>query len=109
LVPREGIFFGFSQPAASGRVAWHHSATGPAVAHRRRHEDNRHRQNEHKGSEIAQDAPVVITKDGHPRNVLISIEEYERLKTRDQQAFLAADTPDEFLMEIEALASGEGR
>jgi prevent-host-death family protein len=59
-------------------------------------------------SEIAQDAPVVITKDGHPRNVLISIEEYERLKTRDQQAFLAADTPDEFLMEIEALASGEG-
>ena len=60
-------------------------------------------------SEIAQDAPVVIIKDGHPRNVLISIEEYERLKTRDQQAFLAADTPDEFLMEIEALASGEGR
>jgi PHD/YefM family antitoxin component YafN of YafNO toxin-antitoxin module len=59
-------------------------------------------------SEIAQDAPVVITKDGHPHNVLISIEEYERLKTRDQQAFLAADTPDEFLSEIEALASGEG-
>jgi PHD/YefM family antitoxin component YafN of YafNO toxin-antitoxin module len=52
---------------------------------------------------------VVITKDGHPRNVLISFEEYERLKTRDQQAFLAADTPEEFLTEIEALASGEDR
>jgi prevent-host-death family protein len=60
-------------------------------------------------SEIAQDAPVVITKNGHPQNVLISIEEYERLKTRDQQAFLAADTPEHFLAEIEALASGKDR
>src|ERR1700688_3709441 len=39
-------------------------------------------------SEIAQDAPVVITKNGLPRNVLISIEEFDRLRTRDQQAFL---------------------
>src|ERR1700704_170338 len=60
-------------------------------------------------SEIAQDAPVVITKNGHPQNVLISIEEYERLKTRDQQAFLAANTPEHFLAEIEALASGKDR
>ena len=58
-------------------------------------------------SEIARDAPVVITKNGQPRNVLISIEEYERLKTRDQQAFFAADTPEQFLAEIEELASGE--
>ena len=60
-------------------------------------------------SEIAQAAPVVITKNGQPRNVLISIEEYERLKTRDQQAFLAADTPERFLADIEALAAGEHR
>ena len=58
-------------------------------------------------SDIALEAPVVITKNGRPRNVLISIEEYERLKTRDQQAFLAADTPEQFLADIESLASDE--
>jgi prevent-host-death family protein len=60
-------------------------------------------------SEIARDAPVVITRNGHPRNVLISIEEYERLTTRDQQAFLAVDTPEQFVADIEALAGGEDR
>jgi prevent-host-death family protein len=60
-------------------------------------------------SEIARGTPVVVTENGEPRNVLISIEEYERLKTRDQLAFLAADTPQEFLTEIEALASDEDR
>jgi PHD/YefM family antitoxin component YafN of YafNO toxin-antitoxin module len=49
----------------------------------------------------------VITKNGRPCNVLISIKEFERLKTRDQQAFLAADIPEQFLAEIEILASGE--
>lgn len=58
-------------------------------------------------SDIALEAPVVITRNGRPCNVLISIEEYERLKTRDQQAFLAADTPEQFLADIETLASGE--
>jgi hypothetical protein len=37
---------------------------------------------------------------------LLSVEEYERLKQRDQLAFLAADTPEQFLTEIEALATG---
>ena len=60
-------------------------------------------------SEMAQDAPVIVTKNGHPHHVLISIREYERLRTRDQQAFFAADTPDEFLVEIEAIAAGEER
>ena len=60
-------------------------------------------------SEIAEAAPVVITKNGRAKNVLISIEEYERLKARDQQAFLAAETPEHFLAEIEALASGKDR
>jgi prevent-host-death family protein len=58
-------------------------------------------------SDIALVDPVVVTKNGRPRNVLISIEEYERLKKRDQQAFLAADTPERFLAEIEALAVSE--
>jgi PHD/YefM family antitoxin component YafN of YafNO toxin-antitoxin module len=47
--------------------------------------------------------PVVITRNSRPRNVLLSFEEYERLKKRDQQAFLAADTPEKFIGGIEAL------
>jgi prevent-host-death family protein len=58
-------------------------------------------------SDVALGQPVVVTRSGRPRNVLISVEEYERLKKRDQQAFLAADTPEHFLEEIEALANSE--
>ena len=58
-------------------------------------------------SDIALEGPVVITKNGRPCNVLNSIDEYERLKTRDQQAFLAADTPERFLADLAALASDE--
>lgn len=39
-----------------------------------------------------------------PRNILISLEEYERRKERNQQVFIAANTPDHFLSAIEALA-----
>lgn len=56
-------------------------------------------------SDVALAKPVVVTKNGRPRNVLISVEEYERLKQRDQSAFRAVDTPEEFLADIEALAS----
>jgi prevent-host-death family protein len=59
-------------------------------------------------SDVALGQPVVVTRNGRPRNVLISVEEYERLKKRDQQAFLAADTPEHFLADIEALAGSEG-
>lgn len=55
-------------------------------------------------SDVALARPVVVTKNGRPRNILISVEEYERLKRRDQLAFRAADTPDRFLAEIEVLA-----
>lgn len=58
-------------------------------------------------SDVALAQPVVVTKNGRPRNVLISVEEYERLKKRDQQTFLAADTPEHFLADIEALADRE--
>jgi PHD/YefM family antitoxin component YafN of YafNO toxin-antitoxin module len=51
--------------------------------------------------------PVVVTRNGRARNVLISVEEYERLKKRDQQSFLAADTPEEFLADIAATAKGK--
>ena len=58
-------------------------------------------------SDVALGQPVVVTRNGRPRNVLISVEEYERLKKRDQLAFLAADTPEHFLEDIEALAGGK--
>ena len=55
-------------------------------------------------SDVALSQPVVVTRNGRARNVLISVEEYERLKQRDQQAFRAADTPERFLADIEAVA-----
>lgn len=58
-------------------------------------------------SDIALARPVVVTKNGRPRNVLISVTEYERLKQRDQQAFRAAETPERFLADIEAIAAGK--
>jgi len=57
-------------------------------------------------SDIALVRPVVVTRNGRARNILLSVTEYERLKQRDQMAFQAADTPDRFLSEIERLASG---
>ncbi len=58
-------------------------------------------------SDIALKRPVIVTKNGRPRNVLISVEEYDRLKNRDQQAFLAADTPEEFIADMKAFLSGK--
>jgi PHD/YefM family antitoxin component YafN of YafNO toxin-antitoxin module len=57
-------------------------------------------------SDIALTQPVIVTRNGRPRNVLLSVVEYERLKQHDQQAFRAADTPEEFLPAIEKLAAG---
>ena len=54
-------------------------------------------------SDVALVTPVAVTKNGWPRNVRISVENYERLKKRDQLAFRAADTLDRFLAEIEVL------
>ncbi|MEO8756206.1 MAG: type II toxin-antitoxin system prevent-host-death family antitoxin [Devosia sp.] len=55
-------------------------------------------------SDVALSEPVVVTKNGRARHVLLSVTEYERLKRRDQLAFSAADTPDRFLGDIESLA-----
>jgi len=60
-------------------------------------------------SDVALVQPVVVTKNGRPRNVLISVEEYERLKRQDQQAFLAGDTPEQFLSDIKKLAGRKAR
>jgi hypothetical protein len=38
--------------------------------------------------------------------VLLSVDEYERLKSRDRQAFTAANAPERFLADIRATAKG---
>lgn len=58
-------------------------------------------------SDLALKEPVVVTKNGRARNVLISVEEYERLKLRDRQVFLAEDAPEEFIADMEAYLRGE--
>ncbi|GBQ96713.1 hypothetical protein AA23498_2713 [Acetobacter nitrogenifigens DSM 23921 = NBRC 105050] len=59
-------------------------------------------------SDMALAQPVIVTRNGRPRNVLLSIEEYDRLRSRDQQAIIAADTPERFLADIEVLAARDG-
>jgi len=41
--------------------------------------------------------PVAITNEGEPRVVMISIEEYERLKRRDRQVVRTEDAPQEIV------------
>jgi prevent-host-death family protein len=48
--------------------------------------------------------PIAITRNGRPRTVLISIEEYERLKRRDRQVFLSEDIPEDL---ADAIASAQ--
>ena len=46
--------------------------------------------------------PVTITKYGREHLVLLSAEEYARLKHRDRQVYRAAEVPDDILAAIEA-------
>lgn len=41
--------------------------------------------------------PVVVTRNGRDRTVMISAEEYQRLKRRDRQVISAGEMPDEML------------
>lgn len=41
--------------------------------------------------------PVVVTRNGRDRTVMISAEEYHRLKRRDRQVLAAGELPDEML------------
>jgi prevent-host-death family protein len=58
-------------------------------------------------SDIALNEPVIVTKNGRARNVLISVDEYERLKRRDRIVVRAGEIPEEFLPQLEAIARGE--
>ena len=48
--------------------------------------------------------PLAITRNGRDRLVILSVDEYERLKRRDRQALAVEDLSDE---EIEAIARAE--
>jgi prevent-host-death family protein len=51
--------------------------------------------------------PVVVTKNGRPRNVILSFEDYERLRRLDSQAYMIEDLPDHLASAIENLAEGK--
>lgn len=48
--------------------------------------------------------PVVVTRNGRDRTVMISAEEYQRLKRRDRHVFAAGELSEEL---IETAARGE--
>jgi prevent-host-death family protein len=52
--------------------------------------------------------PVLITKHGRPRNVVLSYDEYERLRARDRWAVRAKDLTDEDIAALEASEMAPG-
>lgn len=44
--------------------------------------------------------PVIISKNGRPKTVLVSYEEFVRLKERDRRAFSIDDLPDDLAASI---------
>jgi prevent-host-death family protein len=52
--------------------------------------------------------PVLITRHGRPRNVVLSYDEYERLRARDRRAVRAEDLTDEDIAALEASEMGSG-
>ena len=52
--------------------------------------------------------PVLITKHGRPRNVVLSYDEYERLRARDRRAVRAEDLADEDIAALEASEMAPG-
>jgi PHD/YefM family antitoxin component YafN of YafNO toxin-antitoxin module len=46
--------------------------------------------------------PIAVTKQGRDHLVVLSAEEYSRLKRRDRQVYRAADFPDELLERVAA-------
>ncbi len=52
--------------------------------------------------------PVLITKHGRPRNVVLSYDEYERLRARDRRAVRAEDLTEEDIAALEASEMAPG-
>lgn len=58
-------------------------------------------------NDTAMREPVILTRNGRARTVLLSVETFERYLANERQVILAKDTPREFLDQIVALADGE--
>ena len=54
--------------------------------------------------DLALSQTVIVTRNGRDRTVMISAEEYQRLKRRDRQVYAAGELPAEL---IEAIRSSE--
>jgi len=54
--------------------------------------------------DMALHEPVIVTRNGRDRTVVISAEEFKRLKRRDRQVFAAGELPEELL---EAVSQSE--
>lgn len=52
--------------------------------------------------DLALTQPVAITRNGRERTVLISVDEFQRLKRRDRQVLSLADFTDEDISALEA-------
>jgi hypothetical protein len=50
--------------------------------------------------DLALNQTVVITRNGRDRTVMVSAEEYQRLKRRDRQVYAAGELPDEIVETI---------
>lgn len=47
--------------------------------------------------DLALTQPVIVTDNGQDRTVMISAQEYQRLKRRDRQVYAAGELPDDLL------------
>ncbi len=47
--------------------------------------------------DVALHQPVMVTRDGRDRTVMISAVEYQRLKRRDRQVFAAGELPEDMI------------
>jgi prevent-host-death family protein len=59
-------------------------------------------------SDQALTEPIIITKNGRDRLVLLAIEDYQRLKKRERLARKIEDTPIEFIEALEASLKDAG-
>ena len=57
--------------------------------------------------DVALTQPVAVTRNGRERTVLISVEEYDRLKRRDRQALRPEDFTDDDLAALESTRAPE--
>jgi prevent-host-death family protein len=57
--------------------------------------------------DVALTQPVAVTRNGRERTVLISVEEYERLKRRDRQVLRPEDFSEEDLAALEQTRASE--